>query len=894
MSRVKEEEARRPAPPPPRAASRKKREEDASISSTFLTALLPGEPSHPAKRRAQELRPPSPLGAVDAAFETDYLGAANGSSDPPATSNYIGGDAIQQFWRIFHRQDAVNKNQTIVAVRPSNPSSALQPSTDLTQASTAGARPRSARTTYLAAVRNMRLCAEPLGIVRRRIVEKGGTASSSASSSVGGSTTQEVNLSSYSMGDAYAAAFSQGFPLVPGVEALNVSHNRIGDKVAASLIANAMSGSSATTLQHLNLSNNALSLSSSLALCELLRDSKTLLSLNLSHNRLKDREIQLLCDALQKNQTLVRLHLSENKFGLSGMASIAKFLEENAKIEEIYLSWNQIRGSGALKIVEALKYHSSLRVCDLSWNSLASNDLLKPRAIITALADALANNKVLSHLDISSNRLDMEDCAILGRQLESNQTLVGLHLSGNSGSVDSRGFVMPKQPDMTLLDQHKSYSIAVFEETYSESGSGVFPAHLVPLVDRNCWYCGHWTEYRFAWTPIAAHGPFAGSPDNFEVTSDMVVRLHLSVDDWHGVAMDRRDDGSFTAYRILPPGRTEYFYSVADKTNSSLVSFHFLREKRHTRRLHPMHHDPTAGDGQTFGDLEFVNVVRLGRRDGRDPCNTLVPRSSGKQNERRSNWDINKSVFARRKRESVCRNFVDTDVFVAKACTADWRQCKIDRFVKDPVRRKEVEMCVTRFFREISNVYRRYCGHNVLTSFVALASASHKVATQLQNDVTCVPWSGYMEFVSDAKILDEASDYCKAADLENVFVAANLELTQEAKEKDNPDRSLTRFEFLESIIRIAINKYHKSTCLVDPCAVISSCPLTKLSVVSSANICDTPAKAVEKLLLDNVVPIMTEDANDFRTRFLYTEEVNDIFSEHIALVRAMLQPLERQ
>ncbi|EGZ14833.1 hypothetical protein PHYSODRAFT_301641 [Phytophthora sojae] len=68
----------------------------------------------------------------------------------------------------------------------------------------------------------------------------------------------------------------------------------------------------------------------------------------------------------------------------------------------------------------------------------------------------------------------------------------------------------------------------------------------------------------------------------------------------------------------------------------------------------------------------------------------------------------------------------------------------------------------------------------------------------------------FTEFISEARILDEQSEYCSLPDLENVFVAANLELTQEAKEKGNPDRSLMRFGFLECVIRIANTfKLHK-------------------------------------------------------------------------------------
>ncbi|KAG7379683.1 TRAF3-interacting protein 1 [Phytophthora pseudosyringae] len=731
----------KPRPPPP-ASTSTPRDASPAEARTFLTALVPTR--RRSRRQRELLRPPSPLESLEPS--SDYV-EHGGAPEPPVPANYTGTEAMQQFWRIFHRQEAVHNNR--VAVTPTMP----PPSSE---------RPKSARTTYLAAVRNLRLCPEPLGIVRRRLVDK-------ATSYASGSSPQEVNLSSYRMGDAYATAFGQGFSLLPGVESLNLSHNRIGDTVAAGLIAAAAAAAHSTQgiaagLQQLNLSHNALATASSRALTELMRHSRTLTSLNLSHTGLRDREVQQLCESLTPNQTVVRLHLSENRFGTPGMLAIARFLEENARVEELYLAWNQLRGVGALKIVEALKFHASLRVCDLSWNALsspvpssasasgststssASGGVVRLRAVVTALADALANNKVLAHLDLSSNRLDLEDCTLLAKQLENNHTLTGLHMSGNCAVMDSRGFLIPKTQahdedgggSRRLRDQHKLYSIAVFEEVHSDAGSGVFPAHLVPIVDASCWYCGLWAEHRFTWTPAASQGPFAGTTDRFEVTPSMEVRLHLSVDDWRGGAMERREnegDGvSFSALRVIPPGATNYFFTVvntnADPTCPTHVSYHYVNS-RPSRPVHRQRRlvagrpgsscsprdnedsESAARQGNVFGNLERLNVIRLTQRGGRDPCNTLVPRSSGKSSERRSKWDINKSVFARRKRESECRSYVDTDGFFAKACAADWRQCKIDRFVKDPVRRREVEVSITRWYRTVCNAYRRYCGYNV-------------------------------------------------------------------------------------------------------------------------------------------------------------------------------------
>lgn len=179
MPPLREEEGRRPAPMPP-VKARKPDNHDEGTSHTFLTALAPTEQLRPSRMRARELRPPSPLGALGPSFEADYIGAMNGSADPPSTTNYVGSEAIQKFWRIFHRQDVVNNNKAILASppRPGSPSSseaayhqhrpADHPAGRSNSIAVVGLdRPRSARTTYLSAVRSMRLCAEPLGIVRR-------------------------------------------------------------------------------------------------------------------------------------------------------------------------------------------------------------------------------------------------------------------------------------------------------------------------------------------------------------------------------------------------------------------------------------------------------------------------------------------------------------------------------------------------------------------------------------------------------------------------------------------------------------------------------------------------------------------------------------------------------
>ncbi|RHZ08275.1 hypothetical protein DYB37_008284 [Aphanomyces astaci] len=188
---------------------------------------------------------------------------------------------------------------------------------------------------------------------------------------------------------------------------------------------------------------------------------------------------------------------------------------------------------------------------------------------------------------------------------------------------------------------------------------------------------------------------------------------------------------------------------------------------------------------------------------------------------------------------------VDTDALVAKAYAVDLKHSKVDRIVRDVDRRRELEAAGAIHYRAITHLYRKYCARGV------------RVAV----DQVSVSLSGFNDFLSDCRLIDESSERCKASDMDNVFVAANLEVTEEAKQQDNPDRSLTRFEFLECVFRIAINKY----CNCKPIE------------------CESPALALHRIMDEHLMPMVPPDPNDFRTSYLYKEEISDCFLEYVVL-----------
>ena len=70
----------------------------------------------------------------------------------------------------------------------------------------------------------------------------------------------------------------------------------------------------------------------------------------------------------------------------------------------------------------------------------------------------------------------------------------------------------------------------------------------------------------------------------------------------------------------------------------------------------------------------------------------------------------------------------------------------------------------------------------------------------------------FWDFLRDADLPDEESVFLKVSDLQNFFIAANLEETAVTTEQSdinniNPDRALMRFEFIRVIARLAVAKY---------------------------------------------------------------------------------------
>jgi len=152
-------------------------------------------------------------------------------------------------------------------------------------------------------------------------------------------------------------------------------------------------------------------------------------------------------------------------------------------------------------------------------------------------------------------------------------------------------------------------------------------------------------------------------------------------------------------------------------------------------------------------------------------------------------------------------------------------------------------------------------------SYLVLVQIFEYYAAMNNNDPFVITLNAATSFFAETDIVDDSSKFVKTADLDTLFIVTNLEKDKNsAKSKLNPDRALTRFEFMEILIRIAIAKYTKDGPML------------------------SPSEAVNKLLVENVSlapPIAQLDSDLFRKERLYKEATDDVLRDNLPLIKAL-------
>jgi len=203
----------------------------------------------------------------------------------------------------------------------------------------------------------------------------------------------------------------------------------------------------------------------------------------------------------------------------------------------------------------------------------------------------------------------------LAAALKNNHTLMGIHVEGNNGFIDSKGFLIPSA-----------------KVSANDTGSSVFSrilASQLPEIKNkenwtatsNCWICERWQEYTFTFDPVNS---------TMLMASPLLPELVLSVtvctnfDKWIPLSMEKNPDTNlFELVAMVPPGKNQFAFVVNEyhvcaasdqELAKKLPSFGHVDESKSVLNL-----------------PKLVNNLTIEVPNEFNPDGSLAPRTKGKK-----------------------------------------------------------------------------------------------------------------------------------------------------------------------------------------------------------------------------------------------------------------------
>ena len=217
-------------------------------------------------------------------------------------------------------------------------------------------------------------------------------------------------------------------------------------------------------------------------------------------------------------------------------------------------------------------------------------------------------------------------------------------------------------------------------------------------------------------------------------------------------------------------------------------------------------------------------------------------------------WTLDESIFNPRKRLSDARDFYDNKKVKKSAFKIDWNNLTSKKRFVNFILREDDDGSKDELY-EVRDVIWE-CYDTIMDAY-----EFYSVMGTSMSSLYTISLNSYSDFVDDCNIPDSKSKTCKRKDLDTIFIVANVEEDKASKvNKQNDDRALMRFEFLEVVVRIAIQKYLRSG--------------------DTDDVSDAVRMLCEQNIRPSLGPEAVHDSNVFRKNRLYTEGVDKVFKQH--------------
>jgi hypothetical protein len=236
-------------------------------------------------------------------------------------------------------------------------------------------------------------------------------------------------------------------------------------------------------------------------------------------------------------------------------------------------------------------------------------------------------------------------------------------------------------------------------------------------------------------------------------------------------------------------------------------------------------------------------------------------------------WHIDRSIWRPRRRTADSRTYWDSPEVYERAFELDWARCSVMRFrrmlgVGDDAEGDSVLESVKRVLKaHVETIYAAFRYYSSLDQ-------SH--------DGYQVGLNSFTMFVTDCRIADKDSNYCRLKDLDMLFILANFEdrsheigLDEAALNAVNADHALMRFEFVQVLARIAIDKFLRDR------------ERSTGAKRTGAAVADAVQLLLSKFVATGLPPYAALSSNTFRDWKLYSPAVEAVFVRHWNSLRAI-------
>ena len=655
-----------------------------------------------------------------------------------------------------------------------------------------------------------------------------------------------------------------------------------------------------------------------------LATSATLSDLDLSDNHFRKRygalfNLASVPNKIKKRQawsTLTALNISNNRFDKEDMVQLlASFGEPNgcfAKVPTLNISLVQI--GRCPMVVKALVKTLSFDACAIQSLHMRSASLgLISEHTWLDFSKSLGMNESIEWLDLSHNQIPAEKTMVLGDQLLTNHTLLDFYYRhGNCGRVDNMGFLLPSRFMTTSALEDAAHGRY---EKPNEDSSRRRHFEQVGGGDANRdypWKTGKWTEICFTWTP-----GLSGSG------TDKEVYLRLGADRWWPCPMQWNEvNGSFQAWRSLPPGIYKYLFQVGgteeNKDSAGLLSFEFADDQNTEPLLDPS----ISCFGEWTPNQLMVNVITIGpsahpsfqnapprplfasrRRifdeedfqDRSSPSFVVEDESKIKKKKKHSAGLI-ASVFAPRRASSGSHDeqYYDLPSRYSKAAMADMERMVRGETLKDIVPFTEVESIETFLKQNYSTIchIHRWFGSYGIGSLYAINMGVFRMF--LGNVQLIADQSGRNNNNQNGATPGTGApptNYTGWPLTENdvVMIFKKAETSQYARKAGDKSNSvgkaLDRFEFTEALVRVALRMQRN---------IANWWPIESGGIgASDDNVQVSPPPetllGVLKHLFRNHLEKYSDrsSGNEFRKKFLYISGVDGMLRKRMHLLKSV-------